>query len=350
MRALRHPANLLSMCPSCSTTLPPLALSCPSCRQLVHAQELESLSQRAKVAEAGGALTDARAAWARALTMLPQGTLQHSAVEARLADLDARLAPTAPKPPEDAAHSPWAKRFAQFGPLGVFLWKFKVILLFAATKGKLLLLGLTNLTTLTSMLASMGLYWHWYGWKFALGFVLSIYVHEMGHVACLRRYGIAATAPMFVPGFGALVLLKQRPATVMQDARVGLAGPIWGLGAAIAAALVGALTASPLCFAVAHAGAWINLFNLIPVWQLDGGRGFRALTRRQRGIGLACAVAMWAVTQESMLLLLSLGAGYRLFTKDYPAETDRGALFQYAGLVVALSLLWLLCRGAAVLQ
>ena len=200
------------------------------------------------------------------------------------------------------------------------------------------------------MLASMGLYWHWYGWKFALGFVLSIYVHEMGHVACLRRYGIAATAPMFVPGFGALVLLKQRPATVMQDARVGLAGPIWGLGAAIVAALAGALTASPLCFAIAHAGAWINLFNLIPVWQLDGGRGFRALTRRQRGIALATAVAMWVVTQESMLLLVSLGAGYRLFTKDYSAEPDRGALFQYAGLVAALSLLWLLCRGAGVLQ
>ena len=91
----RTPANILSMCPSCSTTLPPLALSCPSCRQLVHAQELESLSQQAKVAEAGGSLTDARAAWARALTMLPQGTVQSSAVAARLADLDARLAPAA---------------------------------------------------------------------------------------------------------------------------------------------------------------------------------------------------------------------------------------------------------------
>ena len=336
------------MCPSCSAPLPPLALSCPSCRQLVHAGELESLSRQAKAAEAGGAVVEARAAWARALLLLPAGTVQHTTIAARLADLDARLqAAAVEKRPDAGANSVWAKRFARLGPLGIFLWKFKVILLFAATKGKLLLLGLTNLATLTSMLASMGLYWHWWGWKFALGFVLSIYVHEMGHVAALRRYGIAATAPMFVPGFGALVLLKQHPQSVVQDARVGLAGPIWGLGAAIVAALAGALTGAPLWFGIAHAGAWINLFNLIPVWQFDGSRGFRALTRSQRGIALAAALSMWVVTQESMLMLVSLGAGYRLFSKDYPAEPDRFALFQYVGLVVALALLWLFCGGAS---
>jgi Zn-dependent protease len=101
--------------------------------------------------------------------------------------------------------------------------------------------------------------------------------------------------------------------------------------------LAGARTASPVCIAVAHAGAWINLFNLILVWKLDGGRGFRAPTRSQRGIALATAVAMWTVTQESMLLLVSLGKGYRILTKDYAAEPDRGALFQYAGPVAALS-------------
>jgi Zn-dependent protease len=315
---------------------------------LVHAQELEALSQQARVAEAGGALAEAHEAWAKAVSLLPQGTVQYTAIAARLVDLEARLhAAPAAKPPDTSANSVWAKRFAKFGPLGVFAWKFKVILLFAATKAKLLLLGLTNLATLTSMLASMGLYWHWWGWKFAVGFVLSIYIHEMGHVASLRRYGIAATAPMFVPGFGALVLLRQRPGSVAQDARVGLAGPIWGLGAAIVAVLVGALTASPLWFGIAHAGAWINLFNLIPVWQLDGGRGFRALTRGQRGVALAVALIMWLITQESMLMLVSLGAGYRMFTKDCPAEPDRGALFQYAGLVALLSLLWLFCGGAS---
>jgi len=336
------------MCPTCNTALPPSALSCPSCRRLVHAPELESLGQQAKQAEAAGALADARAAWARALPLLPPETLQYAAITARIAGLDERIArAAAPPPAESAKQGPWARRFARLGPLGVVLWKFKAIALFAAAKGKLLLLGLTNLGTLTSMLASLGLYWTWYGWRFALGFVLSIYVHEMGHVACLRRYGIAATAPMFIPGFGALVLLKQRPATRTQDARVGLAGPIWGLGAAIAAALIGALASSPLCYAVAHAGAWINLFNLIPVWQLDGGRGFNALNRRQRGIALAGALSMWVMTQDSMLLLVSLGAGYRLFTKDAPDQPDRGALFQYAALIVLLSLLFLLTGSSA---
>src|SRR5579872_6689288 len=225
------------MCPSCSTALPPSALSCPSCKRLVHAQELELLSQRAKQAEASGALADARVAWTQALPLLPPETLQHAAITARITDLDARIPAVATPPQDPAKQSAWAKRFARLGPVGVLLWKFKAIALLAATKGKLLLLGLTNLGTLTSMLASLGLYWTWYGWRFALGFVLSIYVHEMGHIASLRKFGIAATAPMFIPGFGALVLLKQRPATRLQDARVGLAGPIWGLGAAIATAL-----------------------------------------------------------------------------------------------------------------
>ena len=76
--------------------------------------------------------------------------------------------------------------------------------LFLLTKGKLLLFGLSKGTTFLSMLAALGVYWTLWGWKFALGFVLSIYVHEMGHVAAMKRFGLAATAPMFIPGFGAL--------------------------------------------------------------------------------------------------------------------------------------------------
>src|SRR2546430_4861243 len=82
------------------------------------------------------------------------------------------------------------------------------------------------------MLLSAGVYWTIWGWKFALGVVLSIYVHEMGHVQALQRYGIKATAPMFIPGVGAVVRLKQYPADRREDARVGLAGPLWGRPAA----------------------------------------------------------------------------------------------------------------------
>ncbi len=243
-------------------------------------------------------------------------------------------------PPDPSARNRWGKYAARLTPLGILIWKFKVIVLLGLTKAKLLLLGLTKMSTLFSMLATFGLYWTAYGWRFAAGLVLSIYVHEMGHVIALRRYGIAASAPMFIPGFGAFVRMKAYPANVGEDARVGLAGPIYGLGAAVFAWLMGLLTQAPVWFAIARIGAWINVFNLIPIWQLDGGRGFRALTRQQRSVALVTALVMWYVTEETMLLLVSLGGVYRLFSKDYPEHPDNMALVQYVGLIVLLSMLF----------
>src|ERR1043166_8661196 len=99
------------MCPSCSAPLAALALSCPSCRHLIHARELEALSQQAKLAEGAGALADARVAWARALTLLPPGTLQYAAVSTRLIELDKRLQTITAQPSKPAANSVWARRF-----------------------------------------------------------------------------------------------------------------------------------------------------------------------------------------------------------------------------------------------
>src|SRR2546430_11600704 len=81
---------------------------------------------------------------------------------------------------------------------------------------------------------------------------------------------------MFIPGVAAFIRLKQYPTDRREDARVGLAGPIWGAGAAIAAYGVYLATGAGIWGAIAHVGAYINLFNLLPVWQLDGGRGFRS--------------------------------------------------------------------------
>lgn len=253
----------------------------------------------------------------------------------------ARCRQFAPAPDPSPHKGPWGGRFAKAGTAGVAAWKFKTVLLIALTKGKLLLLGLTKMSTLLSMLVTFGAYWMAYGWRFAAGLVLSIYVHEMGHVAALRKYHIAATAPMFIPFFGAFIRTKQYPANVGEDARVGLAGPVYGLCAAVVAWVMGLLTGAPVWFAIARVGAWINLFNMIPIWQLDGGRGFRALTRKQRGIALVVALAMWAVTEESMLLLICAGAAYRLFSKDYAEQPDNLALVEYAGLIVFLSMLFL---------
>ncbi|HMJ14968.1 MAG TPA: site-2 protease family protein, partial [Polyangiaceae bacterium] len=225
------------------------------------------------------------------------------------------------------------------GAFGMLLWKLKSILLLVATKGKLLLLGFTKAGTLLSMLASLGVYAALWGWKFALGLVLSIYVHEIGHVAALRKLGIAATAPMFIPGLGAFVRLKQYPASAREDAEVGLAGPVWGLGAALAAWLLGTFLQVPLLLAVARVGAWINLFNLLPFGPLDGGRGFRALSKPQRGLACAAIGVGLLVSGDGILFLLLGVAGIRAFTGQAPSVGNARVLATYSLLVVALS--WL---------
>jgi Zn-dependent protease len=326
-----------AVCAQCGVILPTLALSCPACKALVHADGLESLAAEARAASDRGDAGQAHAIWKRVLGLLPPESVQYRSVQSRIADLEKSL----PQAVEPAKQSPMARWATRLGPVGVLLWKFKMIALVVLSKGKLVLLGLTKLTTLTTMLASMGLYWSWYGWKFALGLVLSIYIHEMGHVYELRRFGIAASAPMFIPGFGALVFLRQRPTTVGQDARVGLAGPIWGLAATCFAFTLYLTTHAPLWAALTRFGAWINLFNLIPVWQLDGGRGFAALTRANRGFILAITGVMWFLTNDGVLFLVALGAGYRLFTKDFAPAPDPPVLRRFTALIVLLAILCL---------
>ena len=210
---------------------------------------------------------EALAAWREALALLPVGSRQHQDVTRRILDLSKQV---------DAPATPARSR----GPLGGLLAMGLVVL----GKLKFLLLGFTKLGTVLSMLASFGVYASLWGWRFAAGFVLSIYVHEIGHVVALRQFGISATAPMFIPGFGALVRLNQYPATPREDARVGIAGPIWGMFAALAAFLLALAFASPMLHAIAATAALINLFNLIPLWSLDGGRAFRGMSRVQRGV------------------------------------------------------------------
>jgi Zn-dependent protease len=324
-----------ALCTQCGIALPRLALSCPGCSALVHAERLEQLAHEAGAASGRGDPGRAHALWKQVLELLPPESVQHRSVQERIAELVKQLPHVEPRAPK----KPMARWAARLGPVGVFLWKSKLIVLAVMSKGKLVLLGLTKLTTLTTMIASLGLYWTLYGWKFALGLVLSIYIHEMGHVLELRRFGIAASAPMFIPGFGAVVMLKQRPATVGQDARVGLAGPVWGLAAAGFAFAMFLLTHAPIWAALARFGAWINLFNLIPVWQLDGGRGFAAMTRANRGVILGVALLMWWLTNDGVLFLVALGAGYRLFTRDYAPSQDAPVLQRFVVLIVLLAML-----------
>jgi Zn-dependent protease len=335
-------------CVSCRTEVAPGLLTCPGCHRLVHAERLKDLAAKADHARGAGDVRSALVAWREALELLPQGSRQYDVVSERISELgravDQAPAPAAPTE-EAAAFAPddhaggWHRKagWAGLGTAGLFLWKFKFAAIFLVTKAKFLLLGLTKASTFLSMLASVGVYWAAFGWWFALGLVASIYVHEMGHVYALNRYGVKASAPMFIPGFGAVIRLKQNLTDPRQDARVGLAGPVWGLGTALA--FFGAALAfrSPAMAAIAQFGAVINLFNLIPIWQLDGGRAWRTLGRSQRWLATAAIALAWSLTEHPFLVFLILGALFRNLSERAPAEPDRAALVEYVGLVGALS-------------
>jgi len=331
------PASPAVCCSGCGTELAASLLRCPACRRLVHADRLSALSNEAERFEQAGNPAQALTGWRAALELLPADAPQVATIQQRIASLTAQAAASerslADKRPD------FVRRFGPvIGGALVLLWKVKFALVFLLTKAKFLLLGLTKMSTLFSMAAAAGVYWTLWGWKFALGVVGSIYVHEMGHVAALRRYGIKASAPMFIPGLGAVIRLQQYPATPAEDARTGLAGPLWGLGAAIVAAAIYFATRSPIWAAIAHFGAWVNLFNLLPVWQLDGGRAFQALTRNQRWIAVAALGAIWFASGEPLLVLLLIAAVARAFGQA-PAEPDRGALSAYVALAMILALL-----------
>jgi len=319
-------------CPGCGGDLPESALSCPGCRRLVHAEKLEDLARRAKAAWRLGHFAEERGLWAESLALLPEDTVQHRSIAARVAEIDGMLAHA----PEHA-HDGWKKVSMGAGPA----------LLLLLSKGKFLLLGLTKIGTLLTMFASLGVYWALYGWALALGVVVSIYIHEMGHVGMIRRYGFPASAPMFIPGLGAFIQLRGVHLPPIPDSRIGLAGPMYGLGAAVGALGAYYVTGVKVWGVIAHFGAWVNMFNLIPVWQLDGSRGLRSLTRFERGLVLAAAGTLWLLSSNPMLLIIALVCVYRMFTRDWQDEPDRQGLMQYLGLLAALAAVVTLSAGSA---
>ncbi|HTB60552.1 MAG TPA: site-2 protease family protein [Polyangia bacterium] len=339
------------VCVACGAQIAEALLACPSCGQLVHAAELKQLAAEAARFETTG---DARAAlekWRRMLELLPAQSTQHARVLAKVQALSDAVAGAQsagvaqPSSPGGASRS---KKAVGIGTVGVMLAKFKWVILALLGKGKVLLVGLAQAKTFLSMGIALAVYASFYGWKFGLGLIASIYVHEMGHVFWLRRYGIAATAPMFIPGFGAFVRLKQHPATVGEDARVGLAGPVWGAAAALAALALGAAFDKPIFFTIARIGAWINIFNLIPIWQLDGGRGFAALSRGQRGLVAAVCWALALSGADGMMYLLAIAASFRAAGKgNAPAVGDRSVLATYLALIVGLTALMVAAHHGA---
>ena len=191
---------------------------------------------------------------------------------------------------------------AALAALGAKFW--------AVIKGALIFLPkLKLLTTAGTALISVVVYSLFFGWTFAIGFVVLLFVHEMGHVIQLRREGVKASAPMFIPLLGAVVMMKSMPDDALAEARVGLAGPILGTaGSAICLAIAEA-TGSDLLRALAYVGFLLNLINLVPLTPFDGGRAMAAMAPAMWFVGLGVMVALLLITGNTFLLIFIVLGG-----------------------------------------
>ena len=193
------------------------------------------------------------------------------------------------------------KFWAPIAAVGFLFWKLK-FLVFAIFKFKLF-------TVAGSMLVSIAAYALFWGWQFAIGFVLLLLVHELGHVLEAKRQGLPVSAPMFIPFLGALIMLKRLPEDAWNEAKVAIAGPIvGGLGAAVVWG-VGEYYDSELLVALAFTGFFLNLFNLAPISPLDGGRIVAAIHPVLWIVGLLALIGLTIVAPNPILILILVLGG-----------------------------------------
>jgi len=323
--------ELIRNCRRCGRDLNLGALVCENCQALVHSEELDRLADGAKILEAKGQLRQAREKWLMGLRFLPPNSRQadwiyeHTrALALRTEQTENQFQPT-PKPEDNQ----WAKRLGPLGPIAILL-----------AKGKFLLTALFKLKFLFSFAAFFGVYWALWGPKFGIGFAVMILIHEMGHYIDIKRRGLPAEMPVFLPGFGAYVRWQALGVSRETIAAVSLAGPLAGFLAALASAILWWQTGNPLWAALARSGAALNLLNLIPVWALDGGQAAKALSKTERIVLLTACLALWLLVGEGMFFLVALGAGYQIFfAGDLPAHPSRKTIIYFIAVLTALGVL-----------
>lgn len=228
-----------------------------------------------------------------------------------------------------------------------------LVLVKLGAKLKVVLLALPKLklfTTSASMLVSIVAYQLIFGWAFAVGFVLLLLLHELGHVIQLRREGVEASAPMFIPFLGAVISAKSLGDDAAAEARVGLAGPILGSIATLVPLGIWLATGEDLWRALAYIGFFLNLFNLVPVLPLDGGRAMAALSPWVWLVGFAGLLALTFFFPNPILLLVIVFGGIESWRRwkarktpesrafhDIPRRTRVAVAVTYLALVAALA-------------
>ncbi len=334
-------------CGHCGALEDDATLVCRSCGGFVHERAMDELQLLGRGLESQGRKAEAAAAWARILPLLPADARQRAGVEGEVRRLSEGAAPgeialpPAIGPGTSAAAQQQAAR--KRGILGTVATM--GLLLFS--KLKFLLLGLTKWKTVLSMAVMAFFYTRFYGWTFAVGIVLLIYVHEMGHMIAIRQRGLASSWPIFIPFVGAFVRLNSNPRNAAEDAYIGYAGPLFGSIAALGVWFGGVAIGSPQILALAFFGFYLNFFNLIAIVPLDGGRVTNAL---DRSTWLAILPPMWLAAwwnPETMVIVVTAVATFRglgvilgnRVASSFQAVSPRSrwiAAVAYGGLAVAL--------------
>ncbi len=313
-------------CARCGTTAPAQFVACPKCHALFHAEALSALLREADALEQQHDFIAALEKLRAMEPLLPFSSTQATTLRQRISALEPR-----------AALQPGAKKKPTNAP--GWLAGAGAVLVAVLTKGKFLLLGLMKLPTVLSFFVSAAL-WRDGSSGIGLGLVVlgSIYVHEMGHTFAFRRYGIAVTPPMFVPGFGAFVRGSHYPHSHAAIGDVALSGPIWGGVTGVAVLVLGLALGQPWLVGAALIIAEINLFNLIPVWQLDGNRATACLSKSQVTTLGAVSLVAGAVAASPMALIVGGGLLARRWYRP-PSGADQRTFVVFFALLLGLLVL-----------
>jgi Zn-dependent protease len=219
----------------------------------------------------------------------------------RGSEVEGEYLPPPPEPQPQRRRSGWGRGGALVG-LGLLLVKFKGLLAVALSL-KWLVLAPKLLVSFASLFVSIWFYALFFGWKFGVVFVLLILVHELGHYLTFRNFGISATLPFFIPGFGAFVSRRGPAPSLTIDAVATLAGPIFGIAASAVCYGYAVSTAEPFWYAAAYVGFFLNALNLLPIPPFDGG-----------GIAAAIDPRLWILGAIGLFAWLLFFATWSPFT------------------------------------
>jgi Zn-dependent protease len=278
-------------------------LACSQCLTLVHGQELDRIAAEAKEFEAKGDLRSARERWLACLPLLPRGSKQAEWVRDHALKLDLNA--------DSLEHVET--------PGGETNW-------------------FRNLRPLWTLVPFIFIYSQIYGTEFGVGFALLILVHEMGHFVDIKRRGLPADMPVFLPGLGAYVRWRALGVSLQTRAAVSLAGPAAGFIGSVVCWVIWLKTGNGLFAGLARASAWLNILNLVPVWILDGGQAALALSRVERAVLVVVGVALSVVFWDALFLVVAAGALVRVFIKDAPERASWGITTYFVMVLVLLAL------------